>query len=114
MTVELAFVLTAAGIIFAIYHGNSNLKIKTKKVDREEITQLALIMSELKNISTGVTEIKADMSSMRTDIKENRDKITDLTYGLKEVKNKQDECEGYYKKKLLLKRGDDKKNEDGY
>lgn len=105
MTIEIALLVAIVGLAFSIYHGNSNLKIKQKKQSTEEISQLTMIMSKLELISTGVTEIKSDMNSMRLDIKENRESIVDLNYALRTVKDKQDDCQGYYRKKILLKKG---------
>ena len=95
MTIEIALLLAIVGLAFSIYHGNTNLKLKQKKQDTEEISQLSMIMSKLEVIGSGVAEIKADMNSMRGDIKDNREDIVDLRYELRTIKEKQDDCQGY-------------------
>ena len=75
MTIEVALVISGLSLAFAVYQGVSNLK-RNNRVDAEnDATQMTTVIVKLENISSGVSDIKADMHNVKDEIRELRDKL---------------------------------------
>lgn len=101
MSVELAMVISVLSVTFGIVSTIYNIKRGNRKDTTEEATQMATIITELKSISNGIDEIKKEISSIKNDVKENRDRTTRLEESCKQAHRRIDEII-----QRLEKRGD--------
>ncbi|MFQ9429101.1 MAG: hypothetical protein ACLR1M_11150 [Oscillospiraceae bacterium] len=75
MTVEIALLISLVSVAFAVYSGIANLKRNGKKDTAEDAAQLTTVIVKLENINTGITEIKAEMKNVKSDVQELRDRL---------------------------------------
>lgn len=76
MTVDVALLLSIVSVFFAIFSGIINLKRNQTTDTKNETTQLTTVLVELKYISNGITDIKHELSNVKEDIQQLRDKNT--------------------------------------
>lgn len=75
MTIEVALVVSGISLAFGIYQGVSNMKRNQKSDDKKDASEMTMVIVKLETIGTGITEIKADMSNVKDDIKETRERL---------------------------------------
>ncbi len=75
MTIEVALVISALSLIFAVYSGVTSMKRSQKTDDKKEETELTTVIVKLENISTGISEIKNELGNIKIDVKELRDRL---------------------------------------
>lgn len=83
MTIEVALLISGVSLAFAIYQGVSNLKRNEKSDAKADASEMTTVIVKLENINTGITEIKSELSNVKTDIKDDREKIIRLEESLK-------------------------------
>lgn len=83
MTVEIALVISAISLGFAIYSGVSNLKRNNKQDAKSDSAQLTTVIVKLENIGTGINEIKADVKDVKQDLKDHSDRLIRLEQQVK-------------------------------
>jgi predicted negative regulator of RcsB-dependent stress response len=98
MTIELALLISGVSLAFGIYQGVSNLKRNEKNDAKSEATQLTTVIIKLESIGVGITEIKSEMSNMKDDNKENRERIIKVEEVAKQAHKRLDSCERYCKR----------------
>ena len=75
MTIELTLLISGLGLAFAVYSGLANMRRNQSADDRNAASQLTTVIVKLEHISAGINEIKAEMSGVKADIMEDREKI---------------------------------------
>ena len=75
MTLEVALLISGVSVAFGIYSGVSNLKRNDRADAKNDASQLTTVIVKLESIGTGITEIKSEMTNVKNDIKENRERI---------------------------------------
>ena len=72
MSTESVLLVTVSllSLIFAVYSGGASIKRSYKKEVSRESADLTMVIVKLEDISAGITEIKADLSNVKGDIKE--------------------------------------------
>ena len=75
MTIEVALLISGISLAFGIYQGVSNMKRNQKSDDKKDASEMTMVIVKLETIGTGITEIKADMSNVKDDIKETRERL---------------------------------------
>lgn len=83
MTVEIALVISAISLGFAIYSGVSNLKRNNKQDAKSDSAQLTTVIVKLENIDKGINEIKADVKDVKNDLKDHSDRLIRLEQQVK-------------------------------
>lgn len=83
MTVEIALVISAISLGFAIYSGVSNLKRNNKQDAKSDSAQLTTVIVKLENIGTGINEIKADVKDVKQDLKDHSERLIRLEQQVK-------------------------------
>ena len=83
MTIEVAVVLSILSVSFSIYFGITSSRRNKAKDDKQDASQMTTVIVKLENISTGITEIKAELNNVKNDRKEDREKIIRLDESLK-------------------------------
>lgn len=91
MTIELAVLLSIISVAFAVYQGLTNLKRNNQIDTRNDVTQLTTVIVKLENISSGVTDIKNEISSIKTEVRETRERLVKLDESLKIAHKRIDE-----------------------
>lgn len=91
MVVEIAIVISALSLIFNIYMGISSMKRGHKQEVKEDSSQIASVLVQLKNISDGIAEIKNDINSIKNDVREDHDRIIRLEESSKQAHKRIDE-----------------------
>lgn len=91
MTIELALLISAASLAFAIYQGVSNMKRNKTADDKKDATQLTTVIVKLENISAGISDIKADMRNVKDEVKEMRERLIKVEDSAKSAHRRIDE-----------------------
>lgn len=96
MTVEVAFLISGVSVVFAIYSGLANLRRNKTTDDKNDASELTTVIVKLENIGTGITEIKSEMTNVKNDIKENRERIIKVEESSKQAHKRLDELKKIY------------------
>ena len=91
MTVEIALLISFVSVAFAVYAGIKNLSRNSKKDNAEEVTQMATLVVKLENIATGISEIKSDIRSVKTEVSDLRDRLTIVEQSVKSAHKRLDD-----------------------
>lgn len=94
MTIEIALLISVISVSFAIYAGISNLKRNQKLDAKTDATELTTVIIKLENIGAGIAEIKAEMNSVKNDIREDRERIVKVEESAKQAHKRLDELMG--------------------
>jgi len=94
MTIELALLISVVSVIFGIYSGVSSLKRNNKNDTKEEAIQLTTVIVKLENLGTGITEIKSELSGIKNDTRELRDRVIAVEQCTKQVQSRVSKLEG--------------------
>lgn len=94
MTIELALVISAISLGFAIYQGVSNLKRNERQENKTEAAQTTAVIVKLESISEGVNEIKADIRGVKNEMNDFRERLTKAEESTKSSHRRIDTIEG--------------------
>jgi peptidoglycan hydrolase CwlO-like protein len=75
MTIEVTILLSVIAVCLTAFFGYKTYIRNKKQDDQAEAGQSATIMTELKNIQSGIADIKKEVQDIKTDIKEDHDRI---------------------------------------
>lgn len=75
MTIEVALLISGVSLAFGIYQGITNMRRNSKKDDQHDAAQLTTVIVKLENIGMGIAEIKSEMTNVKADIKESRERL---------------------------------------
>lgn len=90
MTIEVSLLLSGISIAFAIYMGISNSKRNHKADVKSDTAELTTVIVKLENIGTGIAEIKSEMSNVKDDIQENRERLIKVEESAKQAHKRLD------------------------
>lgn len=91
MTIEVALVISGLSLAFGIYQGVVSLKRGQRAEDKQDATQLTTVIVKLENISSGISEIKADMRNVKDEVRDLRDRIIKVEDSAKSAHRRIDE-----------------------
>ena len=83
MTVEVALLISVVSVAFSIFFGIKNSKRTDSKDIEERVRDNTRINVKLDNITQATQEIKAEISSMREDIKSHNDRLIKVEESVK-------------------------------
>ena len=83
MTIEVAVLISALSVAFAIYQGIVNLKRNKAADDKTEASEMTTVIVKLEGISKDTSEIKNDIKDVKNDVKHNSESIIRLDESLK-------------------------------
>ena len=83
----LPIIISVASLLFAVYSLIS-------KNSKENNTELTTVIVKLENISTGITDIKAEIANMKNDQKEDHDRLIKVEASLATAWKRIDEIRG--------------------
>lgn len=95
MTIEVALLISGVSLAFAIYSGVTNMKRNNRKDTTEDASQLTTVIVKLENISAGITEIKTEMSNVKSDIKDLRDRLIVVEQSSKQAHKRIDTLDNF-------------------
>ena len=98
MTIEVALLISGVSLAFGLFSGISNLKRNQKQDDKNEASQLTTVIVKLENIGTGISEIKNEISSVKNEGRESRERIIKVEESAKQAHKRLDTCEKYCKR----------------
>ena len=93
MTIEAALLISGVSVAFAIYQGVTNMKRNKENDDRKDASRLTTVIIKLETIGSGIVEIKNEMSSVKCDIKEDRERIIKVEEAIKSFHKRLDALE---------------------
>lgn len=96
MTIEIGILISVISISFAIYSGLKNIKRNDSKDIKNDAATMTTVIVKLENISTGISEIKSEVQSIKADQKEDHDKLIETIASAKQAHKRIDD---------LMKRG---------
>ena len=84
---QIPIIISVASLLFAVYSLIS-------KNSKENNTELTTVIVKLENISTGITDIKAEIANMKNDQKEDHDRLIKVETSLATAWKRIDEIRG--------------------
>ena len=97
--IEVSLLISILSIGFAIFSGVINPKRNQSHDDKLEATQLTSVIVKLENISTGVTEIKSEIKSVKEDTKKNSERLTRVEESAKQAHKRLDGMEPFIRRR---------------
>lgn len=93
MTIQMTIFLSVVSVAFAIYLGMTTISRNKTCDDKNEATQLTTVIVKLENIGTGIARIESDMNNIKSDIKEDRERLVKVEESTKSAHKRLDICE---------------------
>lgn len=93
MTVEVALVISVLSVSAAIYFGISNKKRNEQADVKNDVSQLTTVIVKLENIGTGIARIESEVMSLKTDFKEDHERLVKVEESAKSAHKRMDRCE---------------------
>lgn len=93
MTIEVSILLSVISVSIAAVFGFAIWKRNTKSDDKQEASQTATIITKLDGIEKGVEDIKAELRSVKAEVREDHDRITRLEESAKQAHKRIDGIE---------------------
>ena len=91
MTVEISLLISGISVAFAIFFGMKNQKRSDTQEIKEDASQLTSVLVKLETISGGISEIKNELSNVKSDMKEDRERIIKLEESSKQAHKRLDD-----------------------
>ena len=88
MKVDFMDIVAILSVAFAIFVGIINVKRNSSSDDKQEASQMGAIMTTLANIDKGVVEIKREIEGVKSDVKEDRERIIKLEVEVRLLKER--------------------------
>ena len=95
MTVEVALVISIISVVFGIWSGVTNIKRNEKNDTKADATEMTTVIVKLENIGIGISEIKNEMTNVKNDIKESRERLIKVEESAKQAHKRLDALEKY-------------------
>lgn len=88
MTIEISLLLSAVSLAFAVYFGIRNNKRNDNEDVKSDVSQLTTVIVKLENIGNGVAKIENEISNVKNDMKEDRERIIRVETFVAEMKRR--------------------------
>lgn len=98
MTIEVTILISCVSLAFAIYQGLTNMKRNQKADDKSEASQLTTVIVKLENIGTGITRIENEINNIKSDVKEDHERLIRTEESAKRANERMDLCEQHCKR----------------
>ena len=95
MTIEVALLISGVSVAFGIFAGISNLRRNQKLDDKRDATEMTTVIVKLENIGIGISEIKNEMTNVKNDIKESRERLIKVEESANQAHKRIDALEKY-------------------
>jgi len=91
MTIEVALLISGLSFAFAVYQGIANMKRNVKADNKKDASEMTTVIIKLEHISSGISEIKADLSNVKGDIKDLTERLITVEQSSKQAHKRLDE-----------------------
>jgi len=98
MTVEVALLISGVSVAFAIYAGITNMKRNQRNDTKNDATEMTTVIVKLENIGTGIAEIKSEMTNVKNDLKETRERIIKVEESTKQAHKRLDTLQNIHQR----------------
>ena len=88
MTVEVAILVSAVSLGFAIYSGVTNMKRNKATDDKKEATEMTTVIVKLEGISRDTSEIKNDLKDVKSDVKKHDEPLKSAWKAINKLQDK--------------------------
>lgn len=89
----ITIIISAASLVTAVCVAISNSKKNYKQETKSDASQMTTVIVKLENIGNGITEIKSEMKTIKTDMKEDHDRIIRVEESAKQAHKRIDELQ---------------------
>ncbi|MBO5143633.1 MAG: hypothetical protein J6C46_11710 [Clostridia bacterium] len=89
----ITIIISAASLITAVYVAISNSKKNDKQETKSDASEMTTVIVKLENIGNGIAEIKSEMKTIKTDMKEDHDRIIRVEESAKQAHKRIDELQ---------------------
>ena len=93
MTIEVALLISGMSLAFGLFQGVSNLKRNQTNDAKNDASQLTTVIVKLENIGTGITRIESEVMSLKSDFKEDHERLVKVEESAKSAHKRMDRCE---------------------
>ena len=83
--------LTGGSLLFGIFSGILGMRKSTRHEAGKRASEMMMVIVKLEDISVGVTEIKADLSNVKGDIRELTERLIVAEQAIKQAHRRLDE-----------------------
>ena len=94
MQIEVAILISGLTMAFSIYSVIASLKRRYKADNRKDGAEMMMVIVKLEGISEGITEIKAELSHVKSDIKEITERLIVAEQSVKMAHKRLNELHG--------------------
>lgn len=98
MNIDVTILISIISVVFAVCIGTTNFLRNKTKDDRAEASEIVKVSVKLDNISIDISDIKAEMRTMKNDNKEDRERIVKVEESSKQAHKRLDSLEKQFKK----------------
>lgn len=95
MSIEIGVFISVISVGFGLFVGIINMKRNIMTDSKSEAAQLTTVIVKLENINNGISEIKAEIKNIKTETKENREKLIRLEESVKSAHKRLDKLEDF-------------------
>lgn len=89
----ITIIISAASLVTAVCVAISNSKKNYKQETKSDASEMTTVIVKLENIGNGITEIKSEMKTIKTDMKEDHDRIIRVEESAKQAHKRIDELQ---------------------
>ena len=89
----LAVLVSLASLCLGVYTGVSTVRRAARAEHRQDVSELAMVIVKLEDISVGISEIKSDVSNLKGDIRELTERMIVAEQKLKQADRRIDAIE---------------------
>ena len=75
MNVDVSILISALSLVISAVVGFTAIRNNNSSNDRQEASQLTMLIVKLENIAEGINEIKSEMGYLKGDVKDLRDRL---------------------------------------
>ena len=93
MTIEISLLISGISLAFAIYFGIKHNKRNETETIKSDTSQLTTVIVKLENIGNGVAKIENEISNVKNDMKEDRERIIRVEAAIAQVERRMDRFE---------------------
>ncbi len=83
MTLELSLIISGMALAFSVFFGLATYRRNQRTDTQKDASEMTTVLIKLENISAGITEIKSELNSVKSEIKEMNHRVTIIEQSLK-------------------------------
>lgn len=79
MSIELSLLITIISVSCAVFFGAKSARRNNEADIKKEATSMAIVVTKLENIETGITDIKGEINSIKNNVQRDHDRLIAVT-----------------------------------